>query len=174
MASRLDKARRRKFTILMRRGLSAKDAAMQAGYSESTARTHVYRWPETVEARAEVLEALDTEGVDQRFLAKHLKKLIAKGDVRAMALAGRWRGYDRAWTTRAEEPREVFSEEDKAARRREIICGIFGLEHYPGHEPDRDPPPMLPGRGEESRPSPGVEADGDDTPSPAPDGGADN
>lgn len=148
--------------------MNAKDAAIRAGYSETTARTHVYQWPETVEARAEILEALDAEGVDQQFIAKQLKKRIAKGDVRAMALAGRWRGYDRAWTTRAEEPREVFSEEDKAARAREIVCGIFGLDRYPGFEPVRGQPPTL-GTGEENHASPGVEGNGD-PPSQAPDG----
>ena len=173
MASRLDKARRRKFAVLMRRGMNAKDAAIRAGYSETTARTHVYHWPETVVARAEILEALDAEGVDQHFIAKQLKKRIAKGDVRAIALAGRWRGYDRAWTTRAEEPREVFSEEDKAARARQIIRGIFGLDRFPGFEPVRGQAPMLGGE-EENRTSPGVEQNGDDRPSPAPDGGVDN
>lgn len=67
----------------MRRGMTAKQAAIQAGYSESTARTHVYSWPETAEARAEILQALDAEGIDQHFLAKHLRKRIVEGDVRA-------------------------------------------------------------------------------------------
>jgi hypothetical protein len=131
MASRLDKARRRKFVVLMRRGLTAKDAAIQAGYSESTARTHVYSWPEVAEARAEILQALDGEGVDQTFLAKHLKRKIIKGDVRAMALAGRWRGYERAWSLEPGAPREVFSEREAEERRRERICLILGLEAYP-------------------------------------------
>jgi hypothetical protein len=82
---------------LRRRGMNPMQAAIQAGYSESTARTHVYSWPETAEARAEILQALNGVGTDQHFLAKHLKRRTAKGDVRAMALAGRWRGYDRAW-----------------------------------------------------------------------------
>jgi len=83
-------------------------AAIQAGYSESTARTHVYSWPKTAEARAEILQALNGVGIDQHFLAKHLKRRIAKGDVRAMALAGRWRGYDRAWALEPGPPRQVL------------------------------------------------------------------
>ena len=83
MASRLDKARRRKFVVLMRRGMNPMQAAIEARYSESTARTHVYSWPETTEARAEILQALNAEGIDRHFLAKHLRKRIVKGDVRA-------------------------------------------------------------------------------------------
>ncbi len=145
MASRLDGARRRKFLVLMRRGMTAKDAAIQAGYSESTARTHVYSWPETSLARAEILQALDSEGVDEGFLAKHLKKQITKGDVRAMALAGRWRGYERAWALEPGAPREVFSEREAEERRREKICLILGLEAYP-LPPKREvnPSPSLP------------------------------
>jgi hypothetical protein len=106
-------------------------AAIQAGYSETTARTHVYSWPETAEARAEILQALDTEGIEPHFLAKHLKRRIVKGDVRAMALAGRWRGYDRAWALEPGPPREVFSEEEAETRRRERICILLGIDFYP-------------------------------------------
>jgi hypothetical protein len=69
--------------VVMRRGMNPMQAATQAGYPESTARTHVYSRPETAEARAEILDALDAEGIDQHFLAKHLRKRIVKGDVRA-------------------------------------------------------------------------------------------
>lgn len=106
-------------------------AAIQAGYSVSTARTHVYSWPEVAEARAEILQALDAEGVDEHLLAKHLRKRIVKGDVRAMALAGRWRGYDRAWALEPGAPRQVFSEEERELRAREKICLLLGLDRYP-------------------------------------------
>jgi len=66
----------------MRRGLNPMQAAIEAGYSESAARTHVYPRPETAEARAEILHALDGEEVDGQLLAKHLKEQIIKGDVR--------------------------------------------------------------------------------------------
>ena len=109
-------------------------------------------------ARAEVLQALDAEGVDEGFLAKHIKKQIAKGDVRAMALAGRWRGYDRAWATEPGPPREVFSEQDAEARRREKICLILGLEAYPLPLPverEVNPSPSLPDGGGQDNWEPG-------------------
>lgn len=142
----------------MRRGLTAKDAAIQAGYSESTARTHVYSWPETAEARAEILQALDAEGIDHHFLAKHLKRRIAKGDVKAIQLAGRWRGYDRAWATEPGPQREVFNEQEGEQRRREKICMLLGVEEYPLPlqvvERDITAPPALSAGSEADTPEP--------------------
>lgn len=94
-------------------------------------------WPETQLIRQEIRSALDRVGLDVTCIAENLKTAVewcdpktGKKDVRAIALAGRWRGYDAAAKYR-EEGRKG---KDPAAESEALIViqNIFGLDHYPG------------------------------------------
>ena len=84
---------------IIEKGLTPKDAARLAGYSENTADSYLYS---TILKRDKIKKILDENGLNDKYLVKKLKKStkVTKGEVvttgdslRAIELAFKLKGY---------------------------------------------------------------------------------
>lgn len=88
-------------------------------------------WNETLLIRREIRKALDTVGANALFVATKLKELADKGNVKAIELIGKWRGYNEPIPKSAQSHGGTLTADERELQRRRRITDLLNLPYYP-------------------------------------------